>query len=211
VPKKLVKALFVLVIVGAALGGAAAVGSTLFENPPRDAAEFAQWVERGSEHIDPREAQERAARLARLKKRAAERKQRKAKRSGPTPAERRYGRTLSAWCAEQERDVDALGYPYDAEAWLDRWLALSRSWRARVAALDAPVRFNEERRRYLGSWERLESISIQLVHANVRGDSVSSLEIYDRWVHAAAANSDAAVGMRADRCAGALFQGITPS
>jgi hypothetical protein len=211
VPRKLVKALFVLVLVGAALGGAAAVGSTLFEDPPRDAAEFAEWVERGSEHIDPRETKERAARLAKLKKRADARKQQKAKRSGPSAAERRYGRTLSAWCVEQERDVDALGYPYDAEAWLDRWLALSRSWRARVAALEAPHRFRDERGRYLGSWERLEGISVQLIHATVRGDSVASLEIYDRAVHVAAVNSDAAIGMGAHRCAGALFQGITPS
>jgi hypothetical protein len=210
VPKKLFKALFVLALAGAALGGAAAVGSTLFQSPPRDAAEFAEWVERGSEHIDPRESKERAARLAKLKKRA-ERKQRKTKASGPTPAERRYGRTLSAWCVQQERDFDALGYPYDAEAWFDRWLALSRSWRARVAALDAPRRFRDERRRYLGSWERLEGISVRLVQAQVRGDSVASLEIYDRAVHVAAVNSDAAIGMGADRCAGALFQGITPS
>jgi hypothetical protein len=209
VPKKLFKALFVLVFVGAALGGAAAVGSTLFDDPPRDAAEFAEWVERGSEHIDPRESKERAARLAKLKR--AEKEQRKTKRSGPTTAERRYGRTLSAWCVQQERDLEGLGYPYDAEAWLDRWLTLSRSWRARVAALDAPSRFRDERRRYLGSWERLEGISVRLVQATARGDSVASLEIYDRAVHVAAVNSDAAIGMGAHRCAGALFQGITPS
>lgn len=209
-PKKLVKALFVLVVVGAALGGAAAVGSSLFQNPPRDAAEFAQWVEEGSRHIDPAEAKERAARLAELRKRARK-VQRKAKPSGPTPTERRYARTLSTWCVQQERDVEDLGYPYDAEVWFDRWLALSRSWRARVAALDAPRRYRDERRRYLGSWERLEGISVQLVRAIARGDSAGSLEVYDRWIHTAAANSDAAIGMGADRCAGALFQGITPS
>lgn len=203
-PKKLVKALFVLVIVGAALGGAVALGSTLFDNPPRDAAEFAQWVEEGSQHIDPNRKPPKATKPDK-KARAKPRK------TGPTPAERRYGRTLSRWCAEQEEDVAALGYAYDAEAWVATWLTLSRSWRARVAALDAPPRFERKRARYLRSWERLEGISVRLARANARGDSVASLELWDAWIDLAAVNSDAALGMGADRCAGALFQGITPS
>jgi hypothetical protein len=201
VAKKLFKALVVLVVVTAALGGAAALGSTLFENPPRDAAEFAEWIEAGSRHIDPNRKPPKAK-----QKRSGREEPRK--RTGPTAAERRYGRTLSAWCVEQERDVDALGYPYDPEAWLSSWIALSRSWRVRVAALAAPRRFRDERARYLRSWERLEGLSARLVRTTSGNDTVAYLEAYDSWIHTAAANSDAAVAMGADRCAGAIFQGV---
>jgi hypothetical protein len=204
VPKKLFKALVVLTVVAAALGGAAALGSTLFASPPRDAAEFAQWVERGSRHADPNRKPPKPEKRGKGKARE------RAERSGPTPAEQRYGRTLNTWCVEQEDDVAALGSAYAAD-WLSRWLTVSRSWRARVAALDHPAGFEGRRARYLSSWERLESLSLQLFRASGRGDSVASLEVYDRWVHTAARNSDAAIGMGADRCAGALFQGITPS
>ncbi|HEX2044251.1 MAG TPA: hypothetical protein VHF23_01340 [Gaiellaceae bacterium] len=202
--RKLFKALVVLVVVVAALGGAAAVGSTLFQSPPRDAAEFAEWIEAGSRHIDPNRKPPKAK-----KKRSPRAQPRKP--AGPTAAERRYGRMLAAWCIEQERDVAALGYPYDGEAWLARWVALSRSWRARVAALAAPPRFRDERARYLRSWERLEGLGVRLVRTSARSDTVAYLEAYDRWVHTAAANSDAAIAMGADRCAGAIFQGITTS
>lgn len=202
--KKLFKALVVLVVVIAALGGAAAVGSTLFENPPRDAAEFAEWIEAGSRHIDPNRKPPKAK-----KKRSGKAEPRK--HAGPTAAERRYGRTLSAWCVQQERDVDALGYPYDGKAWIASWIALSRSWRARVAALDAPRRFRDERARYLRSWERLEGLGVRLVRTTSGDDTVAYLEAYDSWIHTAAVNSDAALAMGADRCAGAIFQGVTTS
>jgi hypothetical protein len=203
VAKKLFKALVVLALVVAALGGAAAVGSTLFANPPRDAAEFAEWIEAGSRHIDPNRKPPKA------KKKPADRAHKKP--AGPTAAERRYGRTLGAWCIEQERDVAALGYPYDGETWVARWVDLSRSWRARVAALAAPPRFRDEQARYLRSWERLEGLSVRLVRTSAGGDTVAYLDVYDRWVHTTAANSDAAIAMGADRCAGAIFQGITTS
>ena len=44
----LVKAAVILAVIAATLGGAVALGSTLFEAPPRDAAEFAARVEAGS-------------------------------------------------------------------------------------------------------------------------------------------------------------------
>lgn len=53
--RPLLKVIAVLVIVAAAFGGAVALASTLFERPPRDAAEFAALVEAASEHAGPPE------------------------------------------------------------------------------------------------------------------------------------------------------------
>jgi hypothetical protein len=53
--RPLFKLITVLAIVAAAFGGAVALASTLFEGPPRDAAEFAQRVEDGSKHAEPPE------------------------------------------------------------------------------------------------------------------------------------------------------------
>ena len=47
--RPLLKLVIVLAIVAAALGGAVALASTLFEEPPRDAADFAARIEAGSE------------------------------------------------------------------------------------------------------------------------------------------------------------------
>jgi hypothetical protein len=61
--KTLVKAGLILAVIAATLGGAVALGGTLFESPPRDAAEFAARVEAGSTHATPaqkRTAEERA-------------------------------------------------------------------------------------------------------------------------------------------------------
>jgi hypothetical protein len=51
--RPLLKLITVLAIVAAAFGGAVALASTLFEGPPKDAAEFAERVEAGSEHAEP--------------------------------------------------------------------------------------------------------------------------------------------------------------
>jgi hypothetical protein len=53
--RPLLKLITVLAIVAAAFGGAVALASTLFERPPRDAAEFAQRIEDGSQHAKPPE------------------------------------------------------------------------------------------------------------------------------------------------------------
>ncbi|MGH3035480.1 MAG: hypothetical protein ACRDON_13135 [Gaiellaceae bacterium] len=81
----LVKVLVVAGVAGGMLGGAAALGSTLFEAPPHDAAEFAERVEAGSTHWDDIETTE-------VKGAVAGRKQRR------TPAERRYVRELNSLC-----------------------------------------------------------------------------------------------------------------
>jgi hypothetical protein len=48
--RSLLKSITVLAIIAAAFGGAVALASTLFEGPPRDAAEFAARIEAGSVH-----------------------------------------------------------------------------------------------------------------------------------------------------------------
>jgi hypothetical protein len=202
---KLVKTLGAAGLAAAALGGAAALGSNLFEGPPRNAAEFAERVEAGSTHIDPNRK-----RAVVEKKRGRKHAQ---KRVAPAQlaAERRYTRTLESWCVQQERDVDALASGWYASDYLDRILALSRSWRARVAALRPPARLRGKAARYLGAWARLEGLTVRLVRSGAHGDTVASLELWDRWIHTAAVEADAAIAMGADRCAGSLFEGVTPS
>ena len=53
--RPLLKLITVLAIVAAAFGGAVALASTLFEGPPKDAADFAQRIEDGSKHAEPPE------------------------------------------------------------------------------------------------------------------------------------------------------------
>jgi hypothetical protein len=202
---KLVKVVVAAGLAAAALGGAAALGSNLFEAPPRDAAEFAEWVDAGSTHVDPN--RKRPVAEPKETKKAAK----KRVSAAELAAERRYGRTLNGYCIQQERDVAALAGGWYADDYLDRLLALSRSWRARVAALRPPPRFQAKAARYLGAWTRLEGLTVRLIRANARGDTVASLELWDRVVHTAAVEADAAVAMGANRCAGSLFEGITPS
>jgi hypothetical protein len=202
---KLVKTLGAAGLAAAALGGAAALGSNLFETPPRDAAEFAERVEAGSTHIDPN--RKRPA----VQKKHGKKATQKRVSAAQLAAERRYARTLDSWCVQQEREVAALGSGWYADDYLGRMLALSQSWRARVAALRPPARLRGKAARYLGAWERLEGLTVRLVRASARGDAVASLDLWDRWIHTAAVEADAAVAMGANRCAGSLFEGITPS
>jgi hypothetical protein len=202
---KLVKVVGAASLAAAALGGAAALGSNLFQAPPRDAAEFADWVEAGSTHIDPN--RKRPPIETKERKKAPK----KHVSAAQLAAERRYGRTLNGYCIQQERDVAALAGGWYADDYVDRLLALSRNWRVRVAALRPPPRFRAKAARYLGAWARLEDLTVRLISANARGDTVASLELWDRVVHTAAVEADAAVAMGADRCAGSLFEGITPT
>lgn len=197
--KKLVKTLGAAIVAAAALGGAAAIGGTIFESPPKDLADWAERVEAGSRHADPNRARPQKSKSEKKKSGDADADRK------PTTAERRYARTLSAWCIEQERDVAALGRFYT----IGDFLALSRGWRSRVAALEAPPAFRDERERYLRAWAKLDTIAVQMARANAANDSVAGLEAYDRWVHTAAAQSDAALSMGADACAGWLLQGVT--
>lgn len=60
--RTLAKAVVILALTAVALGGAAALGGTLFDAPPRDAAEFAARVEAGSTHALPPETRTKAER-----------------------------------------------------------------------------------------------------------------------------------------------------
>ena len=111
----LVKASLILAVIAATLGGAVALGSTLFEAPPRDAAEFAARVEAGSIHAP-----------------AA------AKRSA---AERRYILAVSELCAgrnERLRDLEARVAEADVVARLRGWRAIQARYAADFAALTPP-------------------------------------------------------------------------
>jgi hypothetical protein len=104
------KLMTVLAIVAAAFGGAVALASTLFERPPRDAAEFAQRVEDGSKHAKP---PERA-----------------------TAAERQYVLDLNDLC---QRTDDAYQEARRNQAGKARLQRL-RSWRAVFAEFDREFR-----------------------------------------------------------------------
>ncbi len=104
------KLITILAIVAAAFGGAVALASTLFERPPRDAAEFAERVEDGSVHAEP---PERA-----------------------TAAERRYVLDLNDLC---ERTDDAYQEARRNQAGKARLQRL-RSWRAVFADFDRGFR-----------------------------------------------------------------------
>jgi hypothetical protein len=104
--RPLLKFVTVLAIVAAALGGAVALASTLFEEPPRDAAEFAARIEAGSER-------------AKLRERS-------------TAAERRYVLDLNDLCARTDGAYQDLRRNQAGKARLQRL----RSWRQAFARFD---------------------------------------------------------------------------
>jgi hypothetical protein len=104
--RPLLKAITVLVIVAAAFGGAVALASTLFERPPRDAAEFAARVEANSEHAPPPERS--------------------------TAAERRYVLDLNDICDRADEAYDDLRRNSAGKTRLQQL----RSWRVVFARFD---------------------------------------------------------------------------
>jgi hypothetical protein len=120
--RRLFKILVVVAAAAAVLGGAAALGSTLFEAPPKDAAEFAERVAAGSERSRPER----------------------------TRAEAGYVRRLNALCTRMNRDVDRLPQPDGLEefaTFLGSWELLVRGFDADFRALSAPPRYRAEARR----------------------------------------------------------------
>lgn len=118
--RQLVKAVVVLAFAAVGLGGAAALGSTLFEEPPRDAADFAHRIEAGSERADDRKR---------------------------TKAERRYARELNALCLRQRPAEHALGKPLtvgEIPAWYRRAKPVFSRHRAQFAALRPPRSHRDE-------------------------------------------------------------------
>jgi hypothetical protein len=151
--RTLLKAVIVLAFAAAALGGAAALGSTLFEQPPRDAAEFAQRIEAASERVDDK------------------------KRSR---AERRYARRLNALCLRQRPAEDALGLP-DSPAEIPTWYRRAKPvflrHRAQLAALDPPRSYRDEVQELLTLDGRAVALFDRLVERLGSGDRAAFEEM----------------------------------
>jgi hypothetical protein len=114
----LVKAGVILAVIAATLGGAVALGSTLFDAPPRDAAEFAAQIEAGSTHAPP------------SRKRTA--------------AERRYLLDLGDLCAarnERLRGLERRVKSVDVVGRLRGWRAIFADYSEDFGALATPRRY----------------------------------------------------------------------
>jgi hypothetical protein len=151
--RTLIKALIVLAVAAGALGGAAALGSTLFEQPPRDAAEFAQRVEAGSERV----VDERRTR-----------------------AERRFARRLTALCLRQRPVEDELGVPEsvpELPAWYRRARPVALRHAAQVAALEPPPSYRDEMRELLTLERRAVNLLDRLVDRLGSGDRAAFEEM----------------------------------
>lgn len=157
--RSLAKTAAILTVVAATLGGAAALGSTLFPRPPRDAAEFAARVEAGSTHAPPAEKR--------------------------TRAERRYVLALTALCnrtnqslSDLERKAEQLTRP-----------AHQRSWRAVFARFDEEFRALEPPRRYRADAARIAALDrgmIDLVDSALAARRSGDRETHETKVKAAA-------------------------
>ena len=137
--RRLFKLLVVVAAAAAVLGGAAALGSTLFEAPPKDAAEFAARVAAGSERPKPER----------------------------TRAETRYVRKLNALCRRVERDFDKLPRPdglAEFAPYLESWQQLHRGFDADFSALPAPPRYREDATRIV----ELDRAMLRVVAAGER-------------------------------------------
>jgi len=111
----LAKAGVILAVIAVALGGAVALGSSLFDAPPRDAAEFAARIEAGSTHAVPPHKR--------------------------TAAERHYILELSDLCADlNERlgDVERKVSEADRVARLRGWRTIFAAFSEDFAALPPP-------------------------------------------------------------------------
>ena len=151
--RSLIKALIVLAVAAGALGGAAALGSTLFEKPPRDAEAFAQRVEASSE-------------------RAVDEKH--------TRAERRFARRLTALCLRQRPVEDELGVPAsvaELPAWYRRARPVALRHRAQVAALETPRSYRDEMRELLTLDRRSVALLDRLVERLAAGDRAAFEEM----------------------------------
>jgi len=143
----LVKAAVILALVAATLGGAVALGSTLFEPPPRDAAEFAARVEAGSTHAPP----------------AVKR----------TASERRYILEVSELCAkrnERLRDLDARVAEADAVTRLRSWRVIQADFAEDFAALTPPRVFRQSAVRAMALDQSMLELAEGALDARSSGD-----------------------------------------
>ena len=143
----LVKAAVILALIAATLGGAVALGSTLFEPPPRDAADFAARVEAGSTH----------APLS-------------AKR---TAAERRYVLEVSELCAKRNERVRNLALRVsedDRVAWIRAWRAIHTDYAADFEALPPPRVFRQGAARAIALDQSMLDLTAGALEARRSGD-----------------------------------------
>jgi hypothetical protein len=174
----LVKAVVILAVIAVTLGGAVALGSTLFEPPPRDAAEFAARVEAGSTHAAP-----------------AERR---------TAAERRYILDVSELCAgrnERARDLELKVSEADEIAWLRAWRVIQADYAADFESLLPPRVFREDAARAIALDQSMLDLTADALEARRSGNR----EAYETKMRAAELldeQSDAAmVSLEAPVCA----------
>jgi len=143
----LVKAAVILALIAATLGGAVALGSTLFEAPPRNAAEFAARVEAGSTHAPP----------------AVRR----------TVAERRYILEVSELCAKRNErvlDLELRISEADQVGWLRAWRAIHADYSADFEALTPPRVFRDGAARAIALDQSLLDLADGALEARRSGD-----------------------------------------
>jgi len=171
--KRLLKILTVLALAAAALGGAAALGSTLFQAPPRDAVEFAQRVEAGSTYWEDVAERERAAKGRRKPARGWKDRPR---------AEARYLRSLDRLCTRERNTIDRLPTPKkrrETLTYLRRWLRVTRAHQKKARALDEPARLKRRMEQYLRLWEGSERNVVKLRKALQQKESFLVLLVMD--------------------------------
>jgi hypothetical protein len=145
--RTLVKAASILAVIALALGGAVALGSTLFEAPPRDAAEFAARIEAGSRHAQPRERR--------------------------TVAERRYMLALAELCTERNErlgDLERTVAEADRVRRLRAWRAVFADYANGFAALAPPRRYRADATRAAALARGMLDLSDGALEARRGGD-----------------------------------------
>lgn len=160
------------VAAAAVLGGAAALGSTLFQGPPRDAAEFAARVEAGSTHWED----------VTLPGSGKAEKQAPRRWPGRPRAEARYLRALDGVCAHQARALARLERPgtrKQTEAYLSGWLRIAGRHQQQLRALDPPRKLERAVDRYVEVWSDAEEIVEELLQAVRQRESFSVLLYMD--------------------------------
>lgn len=171
--QRLVKFLAAAAVAAAVLGAAAALGSTLFQAPPRDAAEFAALVEAGSTHWSDVDLPGSSP----ARKKVVPRRW-----PGRPPADVRYLRSLDKLCSRQATEVGRLrrpSTPRQTAGYLSRWLRITARYQRKARALDPPKRLARSADRYLDAWEDAEKVVREIRTAVRHRESFSVLLLMD--------------------------------
>jgi hypothetical protein len=168
--RTLVKAASILAVIALALGGAVALGSTLFEAPPRDAAEFAARVEAGSRHAQSTQKR--------------------------TVGERRYVLALAELCTERNErlgDLERTVAEADRVRRLRAWRAVFADYAEDFAALAPPRRYRADARRAAALAQGMLDLTDGALEARRDGDR-ETFEAKAKGVELLDARHDQAVG-----------------